>query len=101
MRDQFDAGGRLQERCLDTDSTRDRSANTGGPYTTPPGAGHQLAADWDLEWSQRDRPALRLIMARPRLQNRRQPERGQEPDAQLQGAIAKRLDRRARAVALK
>jgi outer membrane receptor for ferrienterochelin and colicins len=54
LRDQFDGAGVLLDRFHDTDSTRDRSLNTGGKYSSPLGAGHLLAAGWDVETSHRE-----------------------------------------------
>jgi iron complex outermembrane receptor protein len=54
VRDQFDSAGTLLDRFHDTDSTRDRSLNTGGKYSAPLGAGHLLAVGWDLETSRRE-----------------------------------------------
>jgi iron complex outermembrane receptor protein len=54
VRYQFDTAGTLLDRFHDTDSTRDRSANTGGKYTSPIAQGHLLAAGWDLEASHRE-----------------------------------------------
>ncbi len=64
-RDQFDAAGRLLDRFLDTDSTRDRSANTGGKYTAPLGGGHMLSAGWDLEWNRREQTRVSLDNGAP------------------------------------
>jgi iron complex outermembrane receptor protein len=54
VRSQFDNAGTLLDRFHDTDSTRDRSVNTGGKYSAPMGAGHLLAAGWDIETSRRE-----------------------------------------------
>ena len=59
-RAQYDAGGLLLDRFLDTDATRDHSASTGGKYTTPLGQGHLLAAGWDAEWNNRKQSRVSL-----------------------------------------
>jgi iron complex outermembrane receptor protein len=53
LRNQYDANGALLDRFTDTTTVRDRSANTGGKYSTPIGKEHTLAAGWDLEASHR------------------------------------------------
>ena len=53
LRNQYDSAGGLLERFTDTTTVRDRSANTGGKYSTPIGKDHTLAAGWDLEASNR------------------------------------------------
>ncbi|MES2262987.1 MAG: TonB-dependent receptor [Pseudomonadota bacterium] len=53
LRYQYDTAGNPPNRITDTDATRDRSANTGGKYTSPLGQGHMLAAGWDLEGTHR------------------------------------------------
>ncbi|MDC8757701.1 TonB-dependent receptor plug domain-containing protein [Janthinobacterium fluminis] len=59
-RSQYDGAGLLLDRFVDTDATRDRSANTGGKYTTPLGQGHLLAAGWDAEWNRREQSRVSL-----------------------------------------
>jgi iron complex outermembrane receptor protein len=53
VRYQYDGQGGLLDRFTDTATVRDRSANTGGKYSTPIGKDHTLAAGWDLEASHR------------------------------------------------
>ncbi len=65
QRNQYDAGGALLDRIVDSDATRDRSANTGGKYTTPLGEGHLLAAGWDAEWNQREQTRVSLDNGAP------------------------------------
>ncbi|MFM9435757.1 outer membrane receptor for ferrienterochelin and colicins [Janthinobacterium sp. CG_23.3] len=65
QREQFDDGGALLNRIVDSDATRDRSANTGGKYTTPLGQGHLLAAGWDVEWNQREQSRVSLDNGAP------------------------------------
>lgn len=60
VRNQYDGSGKLLDNFLDTDSTRDRSFNTGGKYTSPLGKGHLLAAGWDAEWGKRDQTRVSL-----------------------------------------
>src|SRR6185369_16416890 len=60
LRYQFDKQGTLLDRFTDTDNTRDKSINTGGKYTSPIGAGHLLAAGWDLEASHREQVRVSL-----------------------------------------
>ena len=60
VRYQFDNAGTLLNRFTDTDSTRDRSLNNGGKYSTPLGKGHLLAAGWDLEASHREQVRVSL-----------------------------------------
>jgi len=60
LRYQYDTQGTLLDRFTDTDNTRDKSLNTGGKYTSPIGAGHLLAAGWDLEASHREQVRVSL-----------------------------------------
>ncbi|MET3130110.1 outer membrane receptor for ferrienterochelin and colicins [Oxalobacteraceae bacterium GrIS 1.11] len=60
LRNQYDGGGALLDHFIDTDASRDRSANTGGKYTTPLGKDHLLAAGWDAEWNQRTQSRVSL-----------------------------------------
>jgi iron complex outermembrane receptor protein len=53
VRNQFDGAGGLLDRYTDTATVRDRSASTGGKYTTPIGKEHSLAAGWDVELGHR------------------------------------------------
>jgi outer membrane receptor for ferrienterochelin and colicins len=53
VRYQYDNAGGLLDRFTDTATVRDRSANSGGKYTTPIGKAHSLAAGWDIEMSHR------------------------------------------------
>jgi iron complex outermembrane receptor protein len=53
VRNQFDGAGGLLDRFTDTATVRDRSASTGGKYTTPIGKEHSLAAGWDVELGHR------------------------------------------------
>ncbi|MTW11809.1 TonB-dependent receptor [Pseudoduganella eburnea] len=60
LRYQYDAQGALLDRFTDTDDTRDKSVNTGGKYSSPLGAGHLLAAGWELEASHREEVRVSL-----------------------------------------
>jgi len=60
LRYQYDTQGTLLDRFTDTDNTKDKSLNTGGKYTAPIGAGHLLAAGWDLEASHREQVRVSL-----------------------------------------
>jgi len=60
LRYQYDTQGTLLDRFTDTDKTKDKSLNTGGKYTAPIGAGHLLAAGWDLEASHREQVRVSL-----------------------------------------
>jgi len=60
LRNTFDAAGLAQRSFVDTDSTRNSSANTGGKYTTPIGKGHLLAAGWDAEAGRRTQTRVAL-----------------------------------------
>lgn len=60
LRNTFDAAGVAQRSFVDTDSTRNNSANTGGKYTTPIGKGHLLAAGWDAEAGRRTQTRVAL-----------------------------------------
>lgn len=60
LRYQYGMQGMLLDRFTDTDRTRDKSLNTGGKYTSPLGAGHLLAAGWELEASKRDEVRVSL-----------------------------------------
>ncbi|MDP3669205.1 MAG: TonB-dependent receptor [Telluria sp.] len=60
LRNTFDAAGAAQRSFVDTDSTRNNSANTGGKYTTPIGKGHLLAAGWDAEAGRRTQTRVAL-----------------------------------------
>lgn len=63
---QYDAGGALLDRLLDSDATRERSASTGGKYTTPlGGGGHLLAAGWEAEWLHREQSRVSLDNGQP------------------------------------
>ncbi|MTV38971.1 TonB-dependent receptor plug domain-containing protein [Duganella radicis] len=53
LRYQYDNAGNLLDRFTDTASVRDRSANSGGKYSTPIGKQHALAAGWDIELGHR------------------------------------------------
>lgn len=53
VRNQYDGAGSLLDRFTDTATVRDRSASTGGKYTTPIGKEHSLAAGWDVEMGHR------------------------------------------------
>ncbi|WP_317204440.1 TonB-dependent receptor [Janthinobacterium sp.] len=64
-RAQYDAAGLLQDRFVDSDATRDHSANTGGKYTAPLGRGHLLAAGWDAEWNSRRQSRVALDNGAP------------------------------------
>ncbi|RZT05757.1 iron complex outermembrane recepter protein [Duganella sp. CF402] len=54
LRYQYDNAGTLLDRFTDTASVRDRSASTGGKYSTPIGKEHGLAAGWDIELGHRE-----------------------------------------------
>jgi outer membrane receptor for ferrienterochelin and colicins len=54
VRYQYDQAGGLLDRFTDTASVRDRSANSGGKYSTPIGKAHALAAGWDVEFGHRE-----------------------------------------------
>ena len=54
VRYQYDAAGVFLNRYVDTASVRDRSANSGGKYSTPIGRQHSLAAGWDIELGHRE-----------------------------------------------
>jgi len=54
LRYQYDNAGALLDRFTDTASVRDRSASTGGKYSTPIGKQHGLAAGWDIELGHRE-----------------------------------------------
>jgi len=60
LRYQYDSQGALLDRFTDTDDTRDKSVNTGGKYSSPLGAGHSLAAGWELEASHREEVRVSL-----------------------------------------
>jgi outer membrane receptor for ferrienterochelin and colicins len=60
LRYQYDSQGALLDRFTDTDDTRDKSLNTGGKYSSPLGAGHLLAAGWELEASHREEVRVSL-----------------------------------------
>ncbi len=60
LRYQYDKQGVLLDRFTDTDNTKDKSVNTGGKYTSPLGAGHLLAAGWELEASHREQLRVSL-----------------------------------------
>ena len=60
LRYQYDGQGVLLDRFTDTDDTRDKSINTGGKYSSPLGAGHLLAAGWELEASHREEVRVSL-----------------------------------------
>ncbi|OFA05880.1 TonB-dependent siderophore receptor [Duganella sp. HH101] len=53
LRYQYDNAGNLLQRYTDDSTVRDRSASTGGKYTTPLGKEHALAAGWDIELGHR------------------------------------------------
>ncbi|ELX11827.1 TonB-dependent receptor [Janthinobacterium sp. HH01] len=53
LRYQYDNAGNLLQRYTDDSTVRDRSASTGGKYTTPIGKEHALAAGWDIELGHR------------------------------------------------
>lgn len=53
LRNQYDGAGGLLDRFTDSANVRDRSASTGGKYTTPIGKAHALAAGWDVELGHR------------------------------------------------
>ena len=53
LRYQYDSTGKLLDSFTDNATVRDRSANTGGKYSTPIGKEHTFAAGWDLEASHR------------------------------------------------
>lgn len=54
LRYQYDNSGALLDRFTDTATVRDRSASTGGKYSTPLGRAHSLAAGWDVELGHRE-----------------------------------------------
>ncbi|MYM69333.1 TonB-dependent receptor [Pseudoduganella sp. FT55W] len=54
LRYQYDNAGILLDRFTDTATVRDRSASTGGKYSTPIGKQHGLAAGWDIELGHRE-----------------------------------------------
>jgi iron complex outermembrane receptor protein len=60
LRWQYDRQGALLDRFTDTDNTKDKGVNTGGKYTSPLGAGHLLAAGWELEASRREEVRVAL-----------------------------------------
>jgi iron complex outermembrane receptor protein len=49
LRNNYDAGGRLNRVLVDIDTERHRSASTGGKYSRPLGDGHHFAAGWDFD----------------------------------------------------
>ncbi|MES2161294.1 MAG: TonB-dependent receptor [Pseudomonadota bacterium] len=53
LRYQYDNAGNLLQRYTDDATVRDRSASSGGKYTTPIGKEHSLAAGWDVELGHR------------------------------------------------
>ncbi|GJJ05017.1 ferric enterobactin receptor [Duganella rhizosphaerae] len=53
LRYQYDNAGNLLQRYTDDATVRDRSASSGGKYTTPLGKEHALAAGWDVELGHR------------------------------------------------
>ena len=53
LRYQYDNAGNLLQRYTDDATVRDRSASSGGKYTTPVGKEHSLAAGWDIELGHR------------------------------------------------
>jgi iron complex outermembrane receptor protein len=53
VRYQYDNAGGLLNRYTDTSTVHDRSASSGGKYTTPIGKQHSLAAGWDVELGHR------------------------------------------------
>src|SRR5471032_1274652 len=53
LRYQYDNAGNLLQRYTDDATVRDRSASSGGKYTTPIGKEHALAAGWDIELGHR------------------------------------------------
>src|SRR5471030_3077662 len=53
VRYQYDSVGNLLNRYTDVATIRDRSANSGGKYSTPIGKDHSLAAGWDIEATHR------------------------------------------------
>ena len=60
LRNQFDASGQLRDALVDTNSTRDHSANLGGKYPAPFGEGHTLGLGWDGEWGRRAQTRVSL-----------------------------------------
>ncbi|MRW85109.1 TonB-dependent receptor [Pseudoduganella sp. FT26W] len=60
LRYQYDNAGNLLDRFTDTATVRDRSANTGGKYSTPIGKQHSLAAGWDVELGHRQETKVSL-----------------------------------------
>ncbi|WP_038497475.1 TonB-dependent receptor plug domain-containing protein [Janthinobacterium agaricidamnosum] len=64
-RNQYNATGGLLDQFIDSDTTRDRSANSGGKYTVPLGKNHLLAAGWDAEWNQRRQTRVSLDNGAP------------------------------------
>ncbi|HJV03049.1 MAG TPA: TonB-dependent receptor [Burkholderiaceae bacterium] len=60
LRLQYDGAGQESNRFTDSDSTRDRSASSGGKYSTPLGKDHTLAAGWDVEASHREQTKTSL-----------------------------------------
>ncbi|TFW29891.1 TonB-dependent receptor plug domain-containing protein [Massilia horti] len=48
-RNTFDKAGVAKRAYVDSDSTRERSLNTGGKFTKPLKQGHLFAAGWDVE----------------------------------------------------
>ncbi|WP_296001953.1 TonB-dependent receptor [Rugamonas sp.] len=63
VRYQYDQAGKLSDRLTDDSAIRDRSANTGGKYTTPIGKDHAFAAGWDAEVSHRTETQTSLNLA--------------------------------------
>ena len=63
LRNQYDNDGNLTNRLTDDSSIRDRSANTGGKYTTPIFKDHAFAAGWDAEISRRNETQTSLNLA--------------------------------------
>ncbi|RFP12701.1 MULTISPECIES: TonB-dependent siderophore receptor [unclassified Duganella] len=53
LRYQYENAGNLLQRYTDDATVRDRSASSGGKYTTPIGKEHSLAAGWDVELGHR------------------------------------------------
>jgi len=53
LRYQYDSAGNLLNRYSDAATVRDRSANSGGKYSTPIGKEHALALGWDAELGHR------------------------------------------------
>lgn len=60
VRDQYDSDGLLLDHLIDTAAIRDRSASSGGKYTSPLGQGHRLTAGWDTEWNRRNETRVSL-----------------------------------------